>query len=66
MKTLFWLTYPLSFVVFVISTILWHFFEVGGLCLYLSFSTFLFCIILREIYPQELDFPQKETPQKRP
>ncbi len=62
MKTLFWLTYPLSFIVFIISSILWHFFEVGGVCLYLSFSIFLFCIILREIYSEELDFPHKGTP----
>ena len=63
MKTLFWLTYPLSFIVFVISSILWCFFEIGGLYLYLSFSIFLFCIILREVYSEELDFPKKGTPQ---
>lgn len=62
MKTLFWLTYPLSFIVFVISSILWYFFEVGGVWLYLSFSIFLFCIILREIYSEELDYPHKGTP----
>mgnify|MGYP007078924153 FL=1 len=62
MKTLFWLTYPLSFIVFVISSILWYFFEVGGVWLYLSFSIFLFCIILREIYSEKLDFPHKGTP----
>jgi len=42
MKTLFWLVYILSFIVFVISSILWNLYEVGGISIYISLHIFFF------------------------
>nr|DAQ74480.1 MAG TPA: hypothetical protein [Caudoviricetes sp.] len=54
MKTLFWLIYILSFIVLLISSILWNLFEVGGISIYISLHIFFFCLVYSNIYPEKV------------
>ncbi|WP_277012715.1 hypothetical protein [Capnocytophaga granulosa] len=57
MKTLFWLAYILSFIVFVISSILWNLYEVGAISIYISLHIFFFCLVYSNIYPEKVKLP---------
>ncbi len=57
MKALFWLVYALSFIVFVVSSVLWNLYEVGAVSIYISLFIFFFCLVYSNTYPDRVKLP---------